>query len=124
MAKPLLVAAAVLGATAVLTEAVGAHLVTPGHRGAVLFAAGVRYQLLHALAIMVAVLLAERSNRRWAFFPGCCLLLGTLCFSFGAFAPVLLDMRIHGAARTGLVLLVLGWTGLLVGACLDGKEAN
>jgi uncharacterized membrane protein YgdD (TMEM256/DUF423 family) len=98
---------AVLALLAVAFGAFGAHalkdIVTPERLQT--FETGVRYQMYHALALLVMSVLPLK-NYRAAWF----LLIGTIIFSGSLYLLVLLDVAIFGAITPiGGVLQIVGW---------------
>lgn len=108
-------AACALGFFAVLLGAFGAHglknEVTP-ERLAV-FETGVRYQLAHALVLLIAAFLPAASQSRFFRPAVLCLLAGTVVFSGSLYILVLSGVRAWGAVTpAGGLLLLSGWLGL------------
>jgi uncharacterized membrane protein YgdD (TMEM256/DUF423 family) len=76
----------------------------------------VRYQLIHALALVLTGLLAQRSPNRWLALAGWCYLVGMLVFSGLLYALVLSGVKVLGAiVPIGGVAMILGWVALAVG---------
>ena len=106
------VAGAILGFLGVAAGAFGAH----GLKGSLapdrleIFETAVRYQLIHAVALLVVPSLgAEKAG--WAF------LAGTIVFSGSLYVLVLADQRWLGAVTPiGGLLLLVGWALLAVAA--------
>jgi uncharacterized membrane protein YgdD (TMEM256/DUF423 family) len=101
----------VLALLAVAFGAFGAHalkeIVTPERLQT--FETGVRYQMYHALALLIMSALPLK-NYRAAWF----LLIGTVIFSGSLYILVLSDVGIFGAITPiGGVLQIIGW-GLLL----------
>jgi uncharacterized membrane protein YgdD (TMEM256/DUF423 family) len=106
------VAGAILGFIGVAFGAFGAH----GLKGSYapdrmeIFETAVRYQLVHALALL-AVPTFSASSAGWAF------LAGTIVFSGSLYVLVLADQRWLGAVTPiGGVLLLVGWALLALAA--------
>lgn len=102
---------AVLALLAVAFGAFGAHslreIVTPERLQT--FETGVRYQMYHALALLVMSALPLK-NYRAAWL----LLIGTIIFSGSLYILVLSDIGIFGAITPiGGVLQIIGWTLLI-----------
>jgi uncharacterized membrane protein YgdD (TMEM256/DUF423 family) len=108
------------GAVAVIADAFAAHSARSGPSAADL-AAGARYGLLHALALMAVVLFATTGGRTgimaarclaaagWCFVAGLLLFPGSL-YLLGVGAP-----HVFGSlAPLGGVLLIAGWLALLL----------
>jgi uncharacterized membrane protein YgdD (TMEM256/DUF423 family) len=101
---------------AVLAEVL-AGLVLPGlgmSEAAQLVAAGARFQIVHALALMALSALAwPRENVAWLF------LYGTLFFSGSVYMRALgLPAPILGLAALGALLALIGWVKLALGALM------
>lgn len=102
---------AVLALLAVALGAFGAHalkdIVTPERLQT--FETGVRYQMYHALALLVmSVLPLNHDRAAWL------ILLGTIIFSGSLYLLVLLNMGIFGAITPiGGVLQIIGWAMLM-----------
>ena len=103
---------AILGGLAVAAGAFGAHAlrgtVTPERLE--VFETAVRYQMVHALALLAAGPLGA-GKAGWAF------LAGIVVFSGSLYGLVLLDQRWLGAITPlGGLLLIAGWVLLAVAA--------
>jgi uncharacterized membrane protein YgdD (TMEM256/DUF423 family) len=102
---------AVLALLAVAFGAFGAHalreVVTPERLQT--FETGVRYQMYHALALLVMSVLPLKNHRAaWL------LLIGTIIFSGSLYILVLTDIGIFGAITPmGGVLQIIGWALLI-----------
>lgn len=114
-ARSFLFAGAVSAAIAVAAGAFGAHglrnldFVTPERLGT--FETGVRYQMIHALALLVVGLLLERrpeaTTLAWA---GGLFLAGSVIFSGSLYLLVLTDTGWLGAVTPiGGVAFIAGW---------------
>jgi uncharacterized membrane protein YgdD (TMEM256/DUF423 family) len=102
---------AVLALLAVAFGAFGAHalkeIVTPERLQT--FETGVRYQMYHALALLIMSVLPLKNNRA-AWF----LLIGTIIFSGSLYLLVLSGVGIFGAITPlGGVLQIIGWAMLI-----------
>ncbi len=75
-----------------------------------------RYQMYHALGVILAGLVASVSaGSRWALWSGGLLLVGNLIFSGCLYAIVLTDIRILGAiVPIGGTAMIVGWLTLAV----------
>lgn len=109
--------AAALGALAVALGAFGAHglegRVTPERLET--WRTGASYHLGHALAGVVAGVVAGLGTSRLARAAGWLFLAGTAVFSGSLYALVLLDLPVLGAvAPVGGLLLIGGWATLAV----------
>lgn len=110
---------ALLGFTGVAAGAFGAHALKNKltQEMFTVFEAGVRYQMYHALAILIVALLAALipssllNAAGWLFFAG------TLIFSGSLYLLVLTGVRSFGMATPlGGVILLLGWLTLILKA--------
>jgi uncharacterized membrane protein YgdD (TMEM256/DUF423 family) len=123
-----LIAGAVLGGLAVTLGAFGAHglddyLTETGQ--AANFETAVRYQMYHALALVLVGALAQRRAERWLTVAGWCFFLGTLGFSGVLYALVFTQVRTLGAiVPIGGVLLIVGWAALAMGAATQLRETR
>jgi uncharacterized membrane protein YgdD (TMEM256/DUF423 family) len=109
------VAAALLGATGVALGAFGAHALADVLRPErlVTFETAVRYQLLHAVALLGLAALAER--RPALGRAGALLMAGTILFAGSLYALVATDVAAFGMiAPLGGALLVAGWLAVAV----------
>jgi uncharacterized membrane protein YgdD (TMEM256/DUF423 family) len=102
---------AILALLAVAFGAFGAHalkeIVTPERLQT--FETGVRYQMYHALALLMMSVLPLK-NYRAAWF----LLIGTIIFSGSLYILILSDIGIFGAITPiGGVLQIIGWVLLI-----------
>ena len=117
---------AVLGFLAVLAGAFGAHFLKArlGEGLLATFEVGVRYQMYHALVLLVLPLFKGRAEERgllrsgWSFLLGVCLFSGSLYLlaftgitAFGAVTPI------------GGVLLLIGWV-LLTLSLVRGNSGD
>jgi len=107
------IAAALLGATGVLFGAAGAHLLHPYMAPEYLptFETGVRYHLIHAVALLALVLAGGRYP---IALPAVLFTIGVVLFSGSLYA-----LALGGPTRLGIVTpfggvaLLLGWLALL-----------
>lgn len=109
-------AGAISAFIAVAAGAFGAHALrarlTPDMLA--VFETGARYQMYHALALLVAAWAAGDGNR-WATWAGRLFLTGTLLFSFSLYALALSGVRGLGAVTPfGGVAFLAGWVSLLL----------
>ncbi len=110
---------------AVAAGAFGAHAlggaVSPDRLAT--FETAARYQLTHALALLVVGVLAERQASRWLRWAGWGFLAGTVLFSGSLYALVLADAPWLGAVTPlGGVAFIAGWGLLALGArSTDGR---
>jgi uncharacterized membrane protein YgdD (TMEM256/DUF423 family) len=118
-------AGALLGALGVMLGAFGAHALKVRLEPAALatFETGVRYQLIHALALLaLALLMAQRASPPLAS-AATCFLLGILFFSGSLYALATRLVVPEGGLRwfglvtpLGGLLLIAGWVLLAVAA--------
>lgn len=76
------------------------------------FQTGVHYQQIHALALLVVALLAQRGGGRLLGAAGACFVLGTLCFSGSLYLMTLAGLKLGLVTPLGGVLFMLGWACL------------
>ena len=115
---PLGALGAVSGFLGVAAGAFGAH----GLRGSLsperlqVFETGARYQLIHAVAIVVVAVALDRADSRALVAAGWLLVAGTVIFSGSLYALSLSGVRVWGAVTPigGLCFLV-GWLLLAAG---------
>ena len=112
-------AGAVLGALAVALGAFGAHGLK--ERLAVdrleIFEVGVRYQMYHALALLLVATML-RTTPEAAQRPTLCFVVGTIIFSGSLYAMTLTDVRALGMVTPlGGLGFLAGWVLLFV----DGR---
>jgi uncharacterized membrane protein YgdD (TMEM256/DUF423 family) len=115
--------AAVLGGTAVAAGAFATHALRPqlSDRLLTIFETGARYQMYHALALLLVALIGSQGlgaagwlkTAAWAF------IVGTAVFSGSLYALALTGQNLLGAvAPVGGAVLMLGWGCLAVAALL------
>ncbi len=81
------------------------------------FETGARYQMYHALALLVAAWAAGRWSARWVRAAGWLFVAGTLLFSGSLYALALTGVRALGAvAPLGGAAFLAGWACLAVAA--------
>ena len=81
------------------------------------FDVGVRYEIYHALAMVLAGLLAWRAPSRWFQAAGLLFLIGTALFSGGLYYPVLTQTKLPWyLVPAGGMSLILAWLLLALGA--------
>jgi uncharacterized membrane protein YgdD (TMEM256/DUF423 family) len=87
------------------------------------FETGVRYQMYHALGLLVVGILAARRPSRSLHLAGLSFTAGTLVFSGCLYALVLTGQRWLGAiVPLGGLLLILGWTSLGIAAARNSSS--
>jgi uncharacterized membrane protein YgdD (TMEM256/DUF423 family) len=112
-------AGAVAGGLGVILGAFGAH----GLRSSVeprlleVFETGVRYQMYHALALLLVGLAAGRGGGRWLDAAGWLFVAGIVVFSGSLYAMTLSGARWLGAITPlGGVAFIAGWCCLALAA--------
>ena len=109
---------AVLGALAVVLGAFGAHgledyLVEHGQTAN--YETAVRYQMYHALALILVGMLAERRPATALRVAGWCFLGGSIVFCGALYAIALAQIKQLGmVAPIGGMLLIVGWVAVAV----------
>jgi uncharacterized membrane protein YgdD (TMEM256/DUF423 family) len=123
MHKKFLITGASLAALAVVLGAFGAHslkkMVSPETLN--VFETGVRYQMYHSLALIIAGILFERFRSKWTRFAGYGFIGGIVLFSGSLFALTIMKATDH-AGLTGIGILtpigglffIAGWIALVV----------
>ncbi len=117
--------AAGLGALEVALGAFGAHgladTVSPDRLET--WRTGASYGLAHALATVVAALVAALRQSAAALWAGRLLLAGSVVFSGSLYALVLLDLPVLGAvAPVGGLAMIAGWATLAVATWREGTR--
>lgn len=112
-ARHILLSGTLLAGLAVALGAFGSHaletITSPERIGT--WQTAVRYQLFHALALLVLGVLANSRPPVNLTLPAGCFILGTLLFSGSLYLLVLLDQPILGAITPlGGLLYLLGWS--------------
>jgi uncharacterized membrane protein YgdD (TMEM256/DUF423 family) len=108
---------AIFAALSVLIGAFGAH----GLKGKistedlVIFEVGVRYQMYHALALILLGLIGYSIPGKILILPGILFCLGIFIFSGSLYLIVITNIRWLGAITPiGGVFLILGWLSLVL----------
>ncbi len=118
MARVFLVIAAAYGFLAVALGAFAAHGLQGRleERALEIMETGVRYQMIHALALLVVSLLLFREPSTWLAGSGWALVAGVLLFSGSLYLLAFTGIGRFGAvAPIGGVLFLVGWVLLAVG---------
>ncbi len=118
-----LTAGALSAAVAVAAGAFGAHaldgVVSPSRLAT--FETAARYQMTHALGLVLVGVLMERRASRWLKRSGWLFVVGTVLFSGSLYALVLLDAPWLGAVTPlGGVAFIAGW-GMVAWAMAEEK---
>lgn len=112
MTRVFFVLGALLGALGVAAGAFGAHALKQRLSPEMLavFETGVRYQLVHALALLVVAWAAAHWSGPWTFAAGWLFAAGVLLFSGSLFAMALSGVRWIGAVTPlGGLAFIAGW---------------
>lgn len=110
---------ALLGFVGVAAGAFGAHALKQRISPDLLaiFEVGVRYQLYHALTLILTVLLMSVIPGYWPKMAGYFFIIGTLIFSGSLYILVFTSVKAWGAITPiGGVLMLLGWLFLAMSA--------
>jgi len=118
---------AALGFLSVLFGAFGAHALRAqlAPERLAVFDTGVRYQMYHALAILIVAVAIGRGDRsRLLTTAGWSFVVGTLLFSGSLYVLTLTGIGVLGAITPiGGTLFLVGWVALTGYAFLSGKPA-
>ncbi|MFT3695386.1 MAG: DUF423 domain-containing protein [Kofleriaceae bacterium] len=117
MNRGLLAAGAISGALAVAAGAFGAHALKERltEKALGVFETGARYQMYHALAIMLCAVLA--STIAGARLAGWLMQAGIVLFSGSLYLLALTDVKVLGAITPlGGLLFIAGWVWLAISA--------
>lgn len=123
IAKPYLIVGALLAGLAVILGAFGAHglksLLTSQQLNT--FEIGVRYQLYHALALLLLPALSITST--WGNRVAFCFVVGTVLFSGSLYALSISGIKWFGPITPlGGLFFIVGW-GLLVIGLIKGHKS-
>ena len=121
MVRAFLAIAAVLGGTSVAAGAFGSHALKSrlSDRALEIFDIGTRYQMYHALALLLVALLLLQSAATQSLLiaAGIAFIVGVLIFSGSLYALSLTGVTWLGAiAPLGGVALMVGWGCLAIAA--------
>ena len=115
-----LVSGALLAGAAVVAGAIGTHfleetLKLPGDKLQT-YQVAVRFQMYHALALLVVGILATLGRSRWLSAAGTAFLLGIVLFSGGIYAWLATDIKpfVH-VVPVGGMAWTLGWLMFAIG---------
>jgi uncharacterized membrane protein YgdD (TMEM256/DUF423 family) len=87
------------------------------------FEVGVRYQMSHALALVLLGLVAKHWQSRGVQAAGWLFVIGTLLFSGCLYIPVLTGFKLHWAfVPTGGLAFIVGWVALAVGVATSRPQ--
>lgn len=122
MVQLFLTIAAILGGTSVAAGAFGAHALQEkiSDRSLEIFDTGTRYQMYHALALLLVAVLLSRttsSPNPTLIASGWLFIIGTVIFSGSLYALSLTGIKYLGAvAPLGGLALMVGWGILAIAA--------
>jgi uncharacterized membrane protein YgdD (TMEM256/DUF423 family) len=121
MAQIFLSVAAILGGLSVVAGAFGSHALreTISERSLEIFDVGVRYQMYHALALLLVAVLISRtpSPPINLMASGWLFIIGIVIFSGSLYALSLTGIKILGAITPfGGIAFILGWIALAIAA--------
>lgn len=115
----LLFSGALLGFIGVAAGAFGAHALKQRLAPDLLaiFEVGVRYQMYHVFAIILAALLVTVTGGNWATLAGYLFIAGAVIFSGSLYLLVFTGVKTWGAVTPiGGVFFLIGWIFLMVAA--------
>lgn len=117
-AKSAFLFGAILGLTGVVLGAMGAHALETRLTADQLesWQTATRFQMYHALALLVLGLLNHHFNDRLLRWAGIMMTLGTLCFSGSIYFLVTTDLPIALVTPLGGTILIIGWALLVIWA--------
>lgn len=125
MSKLFLITGSILAGLGVAVGAFGAHAlkaVLESTNRVATFETGVKYQIYHALALLILGILMQRFEHKFFVWSGYSFIIGILLFSGSLFI-----LSISGITKWGMVTplggvgFILGWLFLLLGIM---KSAN
>jgi uncharacterized membrane protein YgdD (TMEM256/DUF423 family) len=121
LARIFLATAAVFGGLSVVGGAFASHALKEKltDRALAIFETGARYQMYHALALLLVALLLSRAQESQTFFAvaGWAFIVGTVIFSGSLYALSLTDIKFLGAITPlGGVAYIVGWGCLALAA--------
>jgi len=130
MSKNILIKAGVLGLTAVLGGAFGAHalkeVLTPEHLTS--FQTGVRYQLIHAVVLLFMFLLTLKFESKQFKIAANLIFWGVVLFSGSIYILTLKNIIgleilkfVGPITPIGGLLMIIGWLLIIVGGAKDLK---
>jgi uncharacterized membrane protein YgdD (TMEM256/DUF423 family) len=119
MTRTFLVVGALSGGISVAAGAFGAHALRERVEPRLLdvFETAARYQMYHALALILVAMLAQRASAQFLTVSGWCFVAGTVLFSGSLYAMTFTGVRALGAITPlGGVAFLAGWGCLAVAA--------
>jgi len=126
--KAWIASGAVLASVAVAAGAVGTHLLKETYQleasALETYDVAVRYQMLHALGLILVGILAPRATTRLIAAAGLAFGLGIVLFSGGIYAWLATGIKpfVH-VVPIGGTAWIIGWLLLAVGALVSRSEA-
>ncbi|MEK0181823.1 MAG: DUF423 domain-containing protein [Oscillatoriales cyanobacterium] len=116
-----LATAALFGGLSVAGGAFASHALKDklSDRSLEIFETGARYQMYHALALLLVALILSRAEASQTFFvvSGWAFIVGTLIFSGSLYALSLTNIKLLGAITPlGGVAYIVGWVCLAIAA--------
>ncbi|CAA0333902.1 MULTISPECIES: DUF423 domain-containing protein [Alteromonas] len=124
LAKPFLLAGALFAGLAVILGAFAAH----GLKGVLTaqqlstFETGVRYQMYHALAVLLLPALSNYISSKWVNRVALCFVIGCVLFSGSLYALSISGIKWFGPITPlGGLFFIIGWALLLVGLLVTGN---
>jgi len=121
MTKLFLVVAALLGGLSVAGGAFASHALKAqlSDRALEIFETGARYQMYHALALLIVVLLLRQQPSPWLSAAGVAFIVGVVLFSGSLYGLSLSGVKVLGAITPlGGVAFLVGWGCLAVAAII------
>lgn len=121
MSRIFLAIAAIFGGISVASGAFGAHALKErlSERSLEIFETAARYQMYHALALLLVALLLSREEftQPTLVASGWSFIIGTLIFSGSLYALSLTDVKVLGAITPlGGAAFIAGWGALAIAA--------
>ena len=121
MTKIFMVIAAILGGLSVAAGAFASHALREklSERALQIFETGARYQMYHAIALLLVALLLIRSEtyQPTLLVAGWAFIIGVFIFSGSLYALSLTDIKVLGAITPlGGVAFIAGWVSLAIAA--------
>ena len=127
LAKPYLVIGALLASLAVVLGAFGAHglksVLAPQQLNT--FEIGVRYQMYHALALLLLPALSAYVSSKWVNRTAFCFVTGTVLFSGSLYALAISGIKWFGPITPlGGLFFIIGWVLLFIGLFMGHPKEN
>ncbi|WP_334047816.1 DUF423 domain-containing protein [Alteromonas gracilis] len=127
VAKSYLIIGALLAGLAVVLGAFGAHglksLLTSQQLNT--FEIGVRYQMYHALALILLPALSAYVSSKWVNRAAFCFVTGTVLFSGSLYALAISGIKWFGPVTPlGGLFFITGWTLLMIGLLVGRSKEN